>query len=307
MLGSSAAMNGVRGLIARIAGTECNVLITGETGTGKELAAELIHANSSRSSGPFICVNCAALPETLVESELFGYEKGAFTGACNAHRGHLELAHSGVLFLDEIGELSLQAQAKILRAIEGKEVQRLGRRGGLRVDVRIVCATNRNLEDAVASGLFRSDLFFRLNVARLDLPPLRERKEDLRELAANYLRDLNARMGLRVENFSEGSWGRLLAYAWPGNVREFKNVIETCLVCLPFPRMRIAELPEECCRASAESAPVTESQRVLAALLSHNWNKSKAAQELRWSRMTLYRKMVKYQLVSSAKTRACGG
>ncbi len=302
MLGGSVRMSEVRNRIARIAAAECNVLITGETGTGKELAAELIHANSRRHSARFVCVNCAAIPETLLESELFGHERGAFTGAHSAQPGHLELADGGVLFLDEIGELSLAAQAKILRAIEGKEVQRLGRRAGVKVDVRLVSATNRNLEADVAAGTFRADLFFRLNVARLELPPLRDRKEDLRELVEYYLRELNPRMGLRVHGFSEHSWRSLLSYAWPGNVRELKNVIEASLVRIPFPRMRIAELPGEFHQRFAGTGSVpTESERLLAALSCHNWNRSKAAQELHWSRMTLYRKMVKYQLASGDK------
>ena len=305
MLGSSAAMSEIRSRISRIASTECNVLITGETGTGKELAAELIHANSRRRSGRFVCVNCAAIPEALLESELFGFERGAFTGAHASRPGQLEMADGGVLFLDEIGDMSLQAQAKILRAIEGKEVQRLGRRGGVKVDVRIVSATNRNLEAGVAAGTFRADLYFRLNVARLELPPLRDRKEDLHELAEYYLRELNSRMGLRVQSFSEHSWRSLLNYTWPGNVREFKNLIEASLVRIPYPGMRFAEVPEEFHeRVSGSQSALTEPERMLAALVCHNWNKSKAAQELRWSRMTLYRKMVKYQLAPAAKAQA---
>jgi DNA-binding NtrC family response regulator len=306
LVGRSAAMSEVRRQIARIAASDCNVLITGDTGTGKELASELIHANSRRSGGRFVCVNCAAIPEALLESELFGYEKGAFTGAHNARPGQLELADGGTLFLDEIGELSLHAQAKILRAIEGKEVQRLGRRTSLTVDIRIVCATNRDLEANVKDGTFRADLFFRLNVARLQLPPLRERKEDIRDLAEHYLTALNARMGLRVTGFTEHSWRDLLLHDWPGNVRELKNIVEASLVRLAYPRMTLAELPEEFHRqfaSGAVSAP-TESEKLLAALVCHNWNKSKAAEELSWSRMTLYRKMAKYQMSSSQKVKA---
>jgi transcriptional regulator with PAS, ATPase and Fis domain len=292
----------VRTQIARIAATDCNVLITGETGTGKELAAELIHENSSRRHERFLCVNCAAIPEALFESELFGYERGAFTGAHSTRRGQLELADKGVLFLDEIGEMNLHAQAKILRAIEGKEVQRLGRQTGIKSDVRIVCATNRDLESEVEKGTFRADLFFRLNVAQLKLPPLRDRKEDLHELGEHFFHELNAKMGLSVRDFTGHSWRSLLRHSWPGNVREFKNVVEASLVRLPYPRMRLAELPQEFHRQfdGFESTP-TESEKLLAALVSHNWNKSKAAQELRWSRMTLYRKMAKYQLASAGQ------
>jgi transcriptional regulator with PAS, ATPase and Fis domain len=300
LIGRSAAISEVRSQITRIAATDCNVLITGETGTGKELAAELIHGNSGRSQGRFVCVNCAAIPEALFESELFGYERGAFTGAHSMRPGQLEFADKGVLFLDEIGEMNLHAQAKILRAIEGKEIQRLGRQTGVKVNVRIICATNRDLESEVEKGTFRADLFFRLNVARLKLPPLRERKEDLHGLGEHFLHDLNEKMGLSVCDFTEHSWRSLLRHSWPGNVREFKNVVEASLVRLPYPRMRLAELPEEFHRqfGGSHMAP-TESEKLLAALVCHNWNKSKAAQELRWSRMTLYRKMAKYQLASA--------
>jgi DNA-binding NtrC family response regulator len=305
IVGSSPSMTAVRRQIAGIAGSDCNVLITGETGTGKELAAELIHGNSRRRRGPFVCVNCAAVPEPLLESELFGYEKGAFTGANSTRPGQVELADGGTLFLDEIGEMSLQAQAKILRAIEGKEVARLGRRAGVRVDIRIVCATNRDLQAEIRKGTFRADLFFRLNVAHLELPPLRERKGDLHELAVHYLKEFSAAMGLEVTGFTRDSWDCLLSHDWPGNVRELKNAIEVSLVQLPYRRMRLAELPEELRHQPAPtSTQPSESDKLLAALATHNWNKSKAAQDLRWSRMTLYRKMAKYQLSSSSKGRA---
>ena len=306
MVGRSAGIYEVRKRIASLAASDCNVLVTGETGTGKELAAELIHLNSRRSRNPLLCLNCAALPESLLESELFGYEKGAFTGAHSARPGQLEMADRGVLFLDEIGELSLLAQAKILRAIEGKEIQRLGRRAGIKVDVRIVCATNRDLKADVKNGTFRADLLFRLNVAHLPMPALRERKEDLPELAAYYFDEMNARMGLRVSGFTDHSWRSLLHHDWPGNVREFKNVIEASLMQMPFPRMRLVELPAEFHRqfAPEASAEPTEREKLLAALVCHNWNKSEAAKQLRWSRMTLYRKMVKYQLSPLEKARA---
>ena len=308
LAGSSRAMSEVRGQILQLATSPCNVLITGETGTGKELAAELIHANSPRRSGRFVTVNCAAIPETLLESELFGYEKGAFTGAHSARSGQLELADGGVLFLDEVGEMSLHAQAKILRAIESKEVQRLGRRTGINVDVRIVCATNRDLQAAVVEGAFRADLFFRLNVARLQLPPLRERKEDIRQIAEHYIRELNARMRTSIRSFTEHSWRSMLAYRWPGNVRELRNAVESSLVHIPYPGMRLAELPDELHRQySGTVDAASESEKLLAALVCHNWNRSKAAEELRWSRMTLYRKMAKYQLLSSPKAKGQTG
>ena len=305
MVGSGRAMNELRQKIAQVAATDCNVLITGETGTGKELAAELIHHNSARKQHRLVCVNCAAIPEALLESELFGYEQGAFTGAHFSKPGQMETADGGVMFFDEIGEMSFGAQAKLLRAIEHKEVHRLGRRTGIKIDARIICATNRDLEAEVKKGAFRADLFFRLNVAHLRLPPLRERKEDLRELADLYFREINARMGLEVNSFTEHSWRALVNYDWPGNVREFKNVIESSLVQIPYPRMRSAELPEKFHQQfAANSTEPDESKTMLAALIGHNWNKSKAAQQLRWSRMTLYRKMAKYQLSSDRKAQA---
>ena len=307
MIGESRQMSMVRGHLARIAETDCNALVTGETGTGKELAAELIHLNSSRRSRQFVCVNCAAMPETLLESELFGYEKGAFTGANASRPGYLELADGGTLFLDEIGEMSLGAQAKILRAIDTKEVQRLGHRSGIRVNVRIVCATNRDLEAEVANGTFRADLFFRLNVARLRLPPLRERKSDIAGLVSHFLSHMNARLQRQVTGFTEHSWVRLLQHDWPGNVRELRNVVETSLAQLPFAGMRLMELPDDfhTQNRSKEDTP-SESEQLLAALVAHNWNKSKAAHHLRWSRMRLYRKMAQYQLPASEKSKEQG-
>jgi DNA-binding NtrC family response regulator len=302
LVGHSRVIKDVRRTLAGIAATECNTLITGETGTGKELAAELIHRNSRRKANKFVCVNCAAIPETLLESELFGYEKGAFTSAHNSSPGQWELAAGGTLFLDEIGEMSLAAQAKILRAIDRKEVQRLGRSKGIRADVRIVCATNRDLETEVARGSFRSDLFFRLNVTRLRLAPLRERKEDIPELVSHFLEQMNARMGSHVSGFSEHSWHSLLKYHWPGNVRELRNLVENSLVHLPYAGMRLMELPEEFHRqVTPKPVVLTEADELLLALVSHNWNKSKAAQHLRWSRMRLYRKMAQYHLSSPGK------
>jgi DNA-binding NtrC family response regulator len=302
MVGHSRAIEELRHGLAGVAATDCTTLITGETGTGKELAAELIHLNSQRKARNFVCVNCAAIPENLLESELFGYEKGAFTGAHNARPGQWELAAGGTLFLDEIGEMNLGAQAKILRAIDRKEVQRLGRLKGIRADVRIVCATNRDLEAEVARGTFRADLFFRLNVTRLRLSPLRERKEDIPDLVSHFLEQMSARMGLQVRGFTEHSWHTLLKYHWPGNVRELRNMVDTSLVNLPYSGMHWMELPGEFHQqVTPKVDSLTEADQLLIALVSHNWNKSKAAQHLRWSRMRLYRKMAQYQLSSPVK------
>src|SRR5262249_37012853 len=218
--------------------------------------------------------------------------KGAFTGANSARTGYLELADGGTLFLDEIGEMSLGAQAKILRATDSKEVQRLGHGTGIRVNLRIVCATNRDLEAEVAKGTFRADLFFRLNVARLRLPPLRERKTDITGLVSHFLAQMNARMQRQVTGFTEHSWRALLQHDWPGNVRELRNVVETSLAQLPFAGMRLMELPDDFrIRITSKPEGLTELEQLLAALVSHNWNKSKAAHHLRWPRMRLYGKM----------------
>jgi two-component system nitrogen regulation response regulator NtrX len=226
IVGDGAAMREVRALIARVAPTPARVLITGESGTGKELVARAIHAQSPRAGHPMVSVNCAALPRELVESELFGHEKGAFTGAVSRREGRFELAHGSTLFLDEIGDLPLDAQAKFLRVLEDRAVQRLGGRTAREVDVRVVAATNRNLEREVADGRFRQDLFFRLNVLPIRVPALRERLEDLPALVAHLSAAAGARCARRPRAFPDAALHRLRAHPWPGNVRELANVIE---------------------------------------------------------------------------------
>lgn len=227
LVGESAPMQQVRELIARVGPTEARVLLTGESGTGKELAAAAVHAASRRAGRPFVTVNCAAIPRDLVESEMFGHERGAFTGATERRLGRFELAHGGSLFLDEIGDLSPDAQAKLLRTLETGELQRLGAEGTQRVDVRVVAATNRKLEDAVADGDFREDLFFRLNVFPIRLPPLRERMEDLPALVRHLAERLRPR---QAPTFTPQALEALAAYAWPGNVRELANLIERLII-----------------------------------------------------------------------------
>jgi two-component system nitrogen regulation response regulator NtrX len=226
IVGDGAAMREVRALIARVAPTPARVLVTGESGTGKELVARAIHAQSPRAGHPMVSVNCAALPRELVESELFGHEKGAFTGAVSRREGRFELAHGSTLFLDEIGDLPLDAQAKFLRVLEDRAVQRLGGRTAREVDVRVVAATNRNLEREVADGRFREDLFFRLNVLPIRVPALRERLEDLPALVAHLSAGVGARCARRPRAFPDSAVRRLRAHHWPGNVRELANVIE---------------------------------------------------------------------------------
>jgi transcriptional regulator with PAS, ATPase and Fis domain len=284
--------------LERAAMSDCTVLITGETGTGKELAAEFIHNKSQRSKKPFVCINCAAIPDSLLESELFGYSRGAFTGADNTQEGLLASADGGTVFLDEIGDMTLLAQAKILRVIEKREVCRLGGTRRVRLDIRFVAASNQDLESMTDRGAFRKDLFFRLNVARIHLPPLRERKEDILPLLNHYCHDIGVRSGRSAPEFSKDCVRCLLSYHWPGNIRELKNMVE---------RLFLNELPQQIGPEylpdylrnrikTAEGFSQTERDLLLSALFSAKWNKSKAAEELRWSRMTLYRKIAKYHI-----------
>ena len=301
MIGENVQMQEIKTYIGMAASTDCNVLITGETGTGKELAAELIHKNSPRSKKPFVCINCTAIPDSLLESELFGYERGAFTGADSLKEGKLKHAEGGTVFFDEIGDMSLYHQAKILRAIESKEVQRIGGKGSIPLDIRVIAATNQNLEQLVEEGKFRKDLYFRLNVARIHLPPLRDRRGDIPLLLCFYIRELNRRFGRAVECLTKDALEYLLSYDWPGNVRELKNLLEATYVNLFSRRISFSDLPEQFRKrlGGVEDIPQNEQDLLLLALMSTNWNKSKAAQKLRWSRMTLYRKMAKYHIIET--------
>ena len=301
MIGENLTIQEIKTCIGKVASTNSNVLITGETGTGKELTAELIHKNSPRSQKPFVCINCTAIPDTLLESELFGYERGAFTGADSSKEGKLKHAEGGTVFFDEIGDMSLYHQAKILRFIESKEVQRLGGKGSIPLDIRVIAATNQDLDRLVEEGKFRKDLYFRLNVASIHLPPLRDRKADIPQLLDFYIRELNCRFGLEVEGLTEEALECLISYDWPGNVREIKNLLEVTFVNLFSRRISFMDLPEQFRRRirEAEGLSQDEQNRLLLALLSTNWNKSKAAQKLHWSRMTLYRKMAKYHIKSN--------
>jgi len=300
MLGSSSAMLELRERLARVGSCDTNVLITGETGTGKELAATLLHANSSRRHLPILTINCAAIPDTLFESELFGHERGAFTGAQERKNGKLKSADRGTVFLDEIGDMSAYGQAKMLRIIEEGEIQRLGRDENLPVDVRIIAATNQPLERLVEARQFRGDLFFRLNVARIQLPSLRERKEDIPELIDHYIRQFNHRFNRRVDRLSDEALDFFLAYDWPGNVRELKNCLEMMFVESTHPDTPVACLTAESRKKFSECqlSSCDERTQLIAALAETNWNKSKAADKLHWSRMTLYRKIARYNVGS---------
>jgi DNA-binding NtrC family response regulator len=304
LISASPSVAKIKDYIRKIASQDSTVLVTGETGTGKELVAEMIYLNSGRRHQPFVSVNCASIPDSLFESELFGYERGAFTGAVGSKPGKLEQANGGTILLDEIGDLSLCAQAKLLRVIETKETCRLGGRKDIKLDVRIIAATNCDLERLMAEGRFREDLFFRLNVGRIHLPPLRDRKEDIPLLLDHYLSAMNCKFGFHVQGFTPEARAYLTDYDWPGNVRELRNLLEATFINQPPAWIRLQDLPEPFKRRLSETKelPDRERERLIAALYETNWNKTQAAQSLNWSRMTLYRKMSKYNLLTKDKT-----
>ncbi len=298
IIGKSDAMQEIFNLIRRVAPTDSTVLITGESGTGKELIAQAVHANSKRCYMPFIAVSCGALPDTLLESELFGYEKGAFTGAEHTRRGRFEMADGGTLFLDEIGDISLKTQVGLLRILQEKEFNRLGGEHAIKVDVRILAATNRDLKKAIRENRFRQDLYYRLNVISIHVPPLRERKEDIPLLAEGAVRKYCLEMNRDVVRISPSAVELLMDYDWPGNVRELENIIERALVVgqgkeisvedLPFSRKEFR--PEE----FPKSLKMMEKMHIERILKEGNWNISKVARELDIDRQTLYNKMQKY-------------
>ncbi|MCI0338836.1 MAG: sigma-54 dependent transcriptional regulator [Acidobacteria bacterium] len=246
LLGTSEQMRRIYDLIAKVATTDVTVLICGESGTGKELVAHAIHEQSAhRRNGDFIAMNCAALPSDLIESELFGHEKGAFTGAAGQRKGKFELAHGGTIFLDEIGDMSPNTQAKLLRVLEDRKIERLGGSHSIPVDVRVISATNRDLAASIAAEKFRSDLYYRLRVVEIDLPPLRERREDIPLLAENFRRAYAEKYHLRCAEIGADAMKQLVTYDWPGNVRELRNAIERSLVLCEGRSLRAEDLPEE--------------------------------------------------------------
>ncbi len=253
MVGESEPMQRLYHLVEMVAGTDVTVLLTGESGTGKEVAARAIHDKSARANGPFITLNCGALPENLFESELFGYEKGAFTGALATKPGRFELAHGGTLLLDEVGELSMKSQVDFLRVLETKEFRRLGGTKVVKIDARIVAATNRNLEEAVKQGLFREDLYYRLNVVPIKLPPLRERSDDIPLLVDTFLREFCEQHQREVKEVCRETMRLLRLYAWPGNIRQLRNLMERLVVTVPDRTIQPEHLPEDI-QASTEDA-----------------------------------------------------
>jgi DNA-binding NtrC family response regulator len=289
----------------RVARFDTTVLITGESGTGKELLSRKIHAWSERAAGPFVAVNCGALTETLLESELFGHARGAFTGATRDHKGLFEAAQGGTILLDEVGEVSPAMQVKLLRALQEREVRRVGETAPRRFDARVIAATNRDLAREVEAGAFRQDLYFRLKVMELHLPPLRQRREDVLPIARSMIEHAAKRLRRAPVCFSTAAADQLLRYPWPGNVRELENAIEHALILADGERIEPHDLPEEVRAAAAQPAPFTDSPAtplhaleryaILAALTRHQGNRAAAARDLAIGEATLYRRLKQYR------------
>ncbi|MBI4868891.1 MAG: sigma-54-dependent Fis family transcriptional regulator [Candidatus Wallbacteria bacterium] len=299
IVGTSPGMQRVFELIQMVARTDATVLIRGESGTGKELVARSIHASSTRRYFPIVPVNCGALPETLLESELFGHEKGAFTGAQFRRKGKLEMADGGTLFLDEIGTISLKMQVDLLRVLETKEFCRLGGSRPIKVDFRVVCATNEDLQVRVKEGTFREDLFYRINVFTLDVPPLRERSSDIPALAMHFVTKLAQQMDKRVTEISPAAMEKLRNHHWPGNVRELANAIERAMVVGKPPRIQPQDLPFLAPLVSdlpGQALADVERNHIAAVLNQTGWNIKAAARVLEIDRATLYNKIAKYHL-----------
>jgi two-component system nitrogen regulation response regulator NtrX len=302
IVGDSVPMKALRQQIAVTAPTNGRVLIFGESGTGKELVARSLHAASLRNKAYFVEVNCAAIPEELIESELFGHVKGSFTGASEDKIGKFAKADGGTLFLDEVGDMSLRTQSKVLRVLEEQRFERVGSNQTLNVDVRVIAATNKNLEQEIARGAFRQDLFYRLNVIPFFVPPLRDRKEDIPVLARYFLAEFSSEYGKKTRELTDGAMEILLRYPWPGNVRELRNLVERLVIVCPQARIEPHHLPPELFRGVAESPQqpystlhearsAYEREFILRKLQEHRWNMTQTASALGLERSHLYRKM----------------
>ncbi len=308
MVGSSPAISGVYESIDRAASTRAKVLIVGESGTGKELVARAIHRNSRRAAGPFVPLNCAALPDNLIESELFGHARGAFTGATLAHKGKFEQAHRGTLFLDEIGDMALATQAKLLRALEEQQVHRVGGESAVPVDVRLLAATHSDLEGRVRDGSFREDLFYRLNVLTIHVPPLRQRREDIAELAAFFLAAFSKEHDRRVTHLTASASAALIAHDWPGNVRELRNAIERVVLFAddrPIDgaqvRAAIRQQPPSAVddvSGLREARDAFEREFIVRTLADHGWRIHESAAALGINRSHLWKKMRRFAIES---------
>jgi two-component system nitrogen regulation response regulator NtrX len=315
ILGESQKIKEVMGLIHRVAPTDARVLITGENGVGKELVAKAVHRNSKRADKPLVEVNCAAIPNELIESELFGHEKGSFTGATNQRIGKFELADGGTIFLDEIGDMSLNAQAKVLRALEEGRIERVGGTRQIPVDVRVIAATNKDLPEMIGRGGFREDLYHRLNVIPLQVPPLRERREDIPLLAASFAEDICRRNGMAQKVFSDGALRKLQAMEWSGNVRELRNVVERLVIMIPSRDISADQVEPHHTGGRQEPEGLTlaggtfqdfkehaEAAFIKKQLEAHGWNISRTAEALDIQRSHLYNKMKKYGLTRGGDT-----
>ena len=300
MIGKSSELNKVRNLIQKAAPAKANVLVTGESGVGKELVARAIHNQSTRKEKPFIVVHLAAMSESLLESELFGYEKGAFTGAETQHKGHFERANGGTIFLDEIGEINQATQVKLLRVLQERKFERVGGEKDIEVDVRVVAATNRDLEKEVAEGRFREDLFYRLNVIRIQMPSLRERKDDIPLLMHSFLKEFAEENNKQIKGFDSKSKAAMVKYSWPGNIRELRNCVESAVVMCNGDEIKIEDLPHTLQKTSEEKSIIIpmgitleEAEMIIINenLAYNNGNKSKTADILGIGRKTLHRKL----------------
>ena len=298
--GESPAIKKIFDMIETVAQTDSTVMIVGESGTGKELVARAIHSSSNRRFFPIITVNCGAVSEGIMESELFGHEKGAFTGAHYKRKGKFEMADQGTIFFDEIGNISMKMQMELLRVIESKQFTRVGGNENISVDFRIICATNQNLEDAVKNETFREDLFYRLNVFTIHLPPLRERRSDIPLLVKNFINKYNKTMNKNIQDIDNDAMDVLMKYPWPGNVRELENAIERAMVVGRSNKITLKdlsykfEMPDEF--STSESLEDVEKNQISKILKSTDWNVSKSANILKIDRVTLYNKIKKYGL-----------
>lgn len=322
IIGQSDLMRDVFETIKQVAPTQATLLIQGESGTGKELVAHAIHQFSTRSKGPFVAVHCAALSPTLLESELFGHEKGSFTGASERRQGRFEMADGGTLFLDEISEIQPSIQVKLLRVLEERQFERVGGRQTLDVDIRLIAATNADLSAMVEAKTFRNDLFYRLNVVSVTLPPLRKRPDDIPLLCTHFLKEFSSKNNKPIADITPDTLGVLTAYAWPGNVRELRNVIERMVVLSRSPRLTVRDLPVTLRATVQGDSPrlalgvkgetgrltvpdsMADAERIMihAALKKHNGNRTLAAEQLGISRRTLQRKLKEYRLAETAQT-----
>ena len=304
IIGQSEPMQKIFDLICDVAPTDSTVLITGETGTGKGLAAKAIHSQSRRSKGPYVVVNCGAIPDHLMENELFGHMKGAFTDAKETKRGRLELAHGGTLFLDEIGEVSPRMQIDLLRVLEDRVFYRVGGTQPMEADFRVIAATNRSLEQAIREGCFREDLYYRLNVVAFSMPPLRQRKQDIPLLSEHFLRRFVQETHRRVDRIGREAMDEMMLYDWPGNVRELQNAIERAVVVSKTRQIAPEDLPILCrapeAAASRHSLEQMEKAHILQTLNEHEWNIARSARVLEIDRSTLYSKIKRYALQKTA-------